>query len=112
MSGISINDHVQNTLPRSSVYAFKNASDLFISQRFAELFPDTNANNYSYAGDKKITFMLSSPQKNQFCDLRSHYIKFNLTLTDAADANQVSGIAEPMVNIIDQLVIRAGRHQN
>jgi len=101
---ITINDHVQNTLPRSSVYDFKTGSDLFISQTFAEIYPDTNANAYSYAGDKKITFMLSSPQKNQFCDLRSHYIKFNLTTNHAKAA-----VAEPMANIIEQLVIRAGR---
>jgi len=104
---VTINDHVQNTLPRSSVYDFKLGSDLFISQQFAEIYPDTNANNYSYAGDKKITFMISSPQKNVFADLRSHFIKFNLTCEDSA-AGAVAGIAEPMANIIEQVVIRAG----
>ena len=102
-------DHVQNSLPRSSVYDFAQSTDIFVSQRFAEVYPDTNASDYSFATDKKITFMLSSPQKTQMCDLRSHYLKFILTTTDAnGDDTGHNGIAEPISNIINQVVIRCG----
>ena len=105
---LSINDHISNTLPRSSVYDFKMGSDLFVRQDFVEVYPDTNAREYSFNGDKKITFMLSSPQKNIFCDLRSHYIKFRLTLEDT-NGTATGGLAEPASNIVEQLIIRCGK---
>ena len=97
---VSVNDHIQNTLPRSSVYSFAQGSDLFIRQDFAEIYPDNSAGagGYTYNGDKKITFILASPQKNMFSDLRSHAIKFKLQCTDTNGGN-VAGIAEPAERI-------------
>lgn len=107
---LTINDHIQNTLPRSSVYSFSQGSDLFIRQDFIEVYPDNSAGagGYTFNGDKKITFILASPQKNMFSDLRSHCIKFKLQCTDAAAGN-IAGIAEPAgESWIDSVVIRIG----
>ena len=108
----SISDHVQNGLPRSSVYDFvQGTGDIFIRSDDVEIMPSTNADTYSYNENKKISFELSNPSDNLYVDLRSHYIKFNIAVTDAGeegDDGTSGGIAEPMANIVDELVIKCG----
>jgi len=98
----SILDHVEQAVPRATVYGAMKGSPVFIGKYFREINPSSNATEYNYTGgERKITFIVASPDKTIFHDLRSAYLRFKIA-TLAAN-NKVS---EPASNIFERIVVK------
>ena len=75
----SILDHVEQAVPRATVYGAMKGSPVFIGKYFREINPASNATEYRYGGgERRITFVVASPDKTIFNDLRSAYLRFDI----------------------------------
>ena len=104
----SILDHVEQAVPRATVYGAMKGSPVFIGKYFREVNPSSNATNYNYSnGDRRISFVIASPDKTVFNDMRSCYLRCNIQPVDVGGvAGQNTGLAEPASNIIERIVIK------
>ncbi len=111
----SILDHVEQAVPRATVYGAMKGSPVFIGKYFREINPASNSTKYDWkTGNRKITFVVASPDKTIFNDYRSAYLRFNLAEVSAVLAegenqsafNNHFKISEPVSNIIERIVIK------
>jgi len=105
----SILDHVEQAVPRATVYGAMKGSPVFIGKYFREINPASNAPSYKWSnGERRISFVVASPDKTIFNDLRSCYLRLDVALTSSSDAagdNKVK-ISEPASNCIGRIVIK------
>ena len=104
----SILDHVEQSVPRATVYGAMKGSPVFIGKYFREINPSSNQTTYNYrSGEKRISFVVASPDKTIFHDMRSAYLRVKIKAKqDATDATSRCSVAEPASNIIERVVIK------
>ncbi len=107
----SILDHVEQAVPRATVYGAMRGSPVFIGKYFREVNPASNATDYQWSkGERRISFVVASPDKTIFNDLRSAYLKLDISgisSSSTADANgTIFKITEPASNFIERIVIK------
>ncbi len=101
----SILDHVEQAVPRATVYGAMKGSPVFIGKYFREINPASNATQYDYtSGERRINIVVASPDKTIFNDLRSAYLRFDLSLPESNDKH--FKITEPASNFIERIVIK------
>lgn len=99
----SILDHVSDKLPRNTIYGGLRGSNVCIGKYFRELYPSSNQTEYKYPSSKKISFVIASPDKLAWHDMKSMYLKFKLTNVLHAQGK----ISEPAGSaIINRIVVR------
>ena len=104
----SILDHVEQAVPRATVYGAMRGSPVFIGKNYVEIRPASNATTYQWStGERTISFVVASPDKTAFYDMRSIYLKLNI-LDITADNNETdhAKISEPGSNFIERIVIK------
>jgi len=102
----SILDHVEQAVPRATVYGAMKGSPVFIGKYFREVNAASNAQSYSWtSGERKITFILASPDKTIFNDMRSAYLRVDIADVTGTAVNKIK-ISEPASNIIGRIVIK------
>ena len=108
----SILDHVEQSVPRSTVYGAMKGSPVFIGKYFREINPSSNQTTYDYtSGEKRIVFVVASPDKTIFHDMRSVYLRTKIECLSALDVSGGTStgnvsVAEPASNIIERIVIK------
>ena len=75
----SILDHVVLTVSRATVYGTLRGTNVFVGKYFRELYPSSNANVYDPKNSREIKIIVASPSKTSFFDMRSAYLKFQIT---------------------------------
>ena len=74
----SILDHVTNAVPRATVYGSLRGSNVFTGRMYRSIFPASNAITYDPISEREVKFILASPSKTSFFDMRSVYLKFEI----------------------------------
>ena len=74
----SILDHVTNAVPRATVYGSLKGSNVFTGRYIRRLYPSSNSLSYDPVSEREIKFVLASPSKTSFFDMRSAYLQFEI----------------------------------
>ena len=75
---MSILDHVVSAVPRTTVYGALKGTNVFTGKYYRELYPASNSSSYNYSKEPQIKFIIASPSKTAFFDMRSCYLKFEI----------------------------------
>ena len=91
----SILDHVVSAVPRATVYGALRGTNVFVGKFFRELYPSSNATVYEPVSEREIKIIVASPSKTSFYDMRSAYLKFQLSGVGDASATAKCFMSEP-----------------